>query len=120
MSAHGDVDLGHTAGGWTGATIAGIGVCVAGLGIVLVSGAVITTGVAVIALAVLVTWVLHLAGWGKPSGPRPANQWDWRVKDLTARHGHPDCVGCRLAGRRPGPVAVAVVELFEAVGVSKK
>ncbi|MFF6884901.1 HGxxPAAW family protein [Streptomyces sp. NPDC012421] len=60
--------------------------------------------------APVVTWLLHLAGWGKPSGPRPPDQWDWRVRDTTARTGHPDCLGCRLAGRRaptartPGPV----------------
>lgn len=60
----------------------------------------ILSGIAVIVLAAAITWLLHLAGRGKPSGPRAADQWDWRVKDLRARRGHPDCLGCRMAGRR--------------------
>ncbi|MET8509490.1 HGxxPAAW family protein [Streptomyces sp. NPDC004787] len=97
---HGDVDLGHTVAGWTGTTIAVIGFCVAGFGVVLVSGAVIAAGIVTIGVAAFITWALHLAGWGKPTGPRPADQWDWRVKDMAARRGHPDCLGCRMAGRR--------------------
>ncbi|WP_340373757.1 HGxxPAAW family protein [Streptomyces sp. SS7] len=100
MSAHENVDLGHTVAGWTGTAVALAGFCVAGLGMIAVSVALVISGIAVIALAAVITWLLHLAGWGKPSGPRPADQWDWRVKDLGARQGHPDCLGCRMAGRR--------------------
>ncbi|MGW0697894.1 HGxxPAAW family protein [Streptomyces sp. NPDC002867] len=116
MSAHGDVDMGHTVAGWTGTSIGTLGFGVAGLGIVAASGPVIAAGVAVIALSVIVTWVLHLAGWGKPSGPRPADQWEWRVKDLTARRGHPNCVGCRIAGRRAVAAAEIGKPVPEAVG----
>ena len=41
-----------------------------------------------LALALLSAWTLHLAGWGKPSGTRPAAQWDWRVRDVAAGAGH--------------------------------
>ncbi|MDX2560377.1 hypothetical protein PV371_12055 [Streptomyces sp. TX20-6-3] len=99
MSAHGDVDLGHTLAGWTGTTLAGLGSAVAGAGICLDRTWALWLGAALAVLAAAVTWGLHLAGWGKPSGPRPADQWDWRVRDAGARHGHPDCLGCRLAGR---------------------
>ncbi|MPY62866.1 hypothetical protein FNH08_38670, partial [Streptomyces spongiae] len=68
-------------------------------------------GVAVVGVSVLVTWVLHLSGWGKPPGRRPAEQWGMRVRDLSAREGHPGCVGCRLAGRWPKePVVVVPAE----------
>ncbi|MFB7330887.1 HGxxPAAW family protein [Streptomyces adustus] len=101
MFIHGDDehDLGHTVAGWTGVGIAvsGFGLC--GLAMVGASGLLALGGVAVLVLALLTTWMLHLAGWGKPTGPRPAAQWDWRVRDLAARGGHPDCLGCRLAGR---------------------
>ncbi|MFJ9250469.1 HGxxPAAW family protein [Streptomyces sp. NPDC101776] len=100
MSAHENVDLGHTVAGWTGTALALAGFCVTGVGVIAVSAPLILSGIAVIALAAAITWLLHLRGWGKPSGPRPADQWDWRVKDLRARHGHPDCLGCRMAGRR--------------------
>ncbi|MFB7410326.1 HGxxPAAW family protein [Streptomyces sp. NPDC056202] len=99
MSAHGDVDLGHTLAGWTGTTLAGLGSAVAGAGICLDRAWALWLGAALAVLAAAVTWALHLAGWGKPSGPRPADQWDWRVRDTDAAHGHPDCLGCRLAGR---------------------
>ncbi|MFF5922864.1 HGxxPAAW family protein [Streptomyces flavochromogenes] len=103
MSAHGDVDLGHTLAGWTGTTLAGLGSAVAGAGICLDRTWALWLGAALAVLAATATWTLHLTGWGKPSGPRPADQWDWRVRDSGARHGHPDCLGCRLAGR---PVTV--------------
>ncbi|MEV4335087.1 HGxxPAAW family protein [Streptomyces sp. NPDC049597] len=108
--------MGHTVAGWTGPSIATMGFSVAGLGIVAVSGPVSAAGVAVIALSVIITWVLHLAGWGKPSGPRPADQWDWRVKDLTACRGHLDCVGFRTAGRRAAAAAEVGRPVPETVG----
>lgn len=103
MFIHGDdeYDLGHTAAGWTGTGIASAGFGLCGLALIAGSAVLLLAGVGILLLAVLITWMLHLAGWGKPSGPRPADQWDWRVKDLTARGGHADCLGCRLAGRRP-------------------
>ncbi|MFF7282263.1 HGxxPAAW family protein [Streptomyces griseorubiginosus] len=106
MSAHGDVDMGHTVAGWTGTAIAVLGSAVAGTGLCLGSALCLVGGLAVVVLAALVTWVLHLTGWGKPGGPRPRAEWDWRVRDPMRRHG--DCLGCRLAGgRRTLPVAVA-------------
>ncbi len=51
-------------------------------------------------LALLVTWALHLAGRGKPSGPRPREERSRRVRDSGARAGHAECLGCRMAGRR--------------------
>ncbi|KUH40661.1 MULTISPECIES: HGxxPAAW family protein [Streptomyces] len=101
MSAHGDVDLGHTVAGWTGTAIGLAGLCVTGLAVVAVSLPLALIGAGALTGAVLVTWALHLAGWGKPSGPRPPEEWPWRVRDRGARHGHRDCLGCRLAGRRP-------------------
>ncbi|MEV8554495.1 HGxxPAAW family protein [Streptomyces glaucescens] len=102
MFIHGDDphDLGHTLAGWTGTAVATLGSGVCGLGVIMTSVVVALAGVGVLALALVVTWVLHLAGWGKPGGPRPVEQWDWRVRDTSARAGHPDCLGCRLAGRR--------------------
>ncbi|MFE2581429.1 HGxxPAAW family protein [Streptomyces sp. NPDC059378] len=120
MFIHGDdeYDLGHTVAGWTGVGIAVLGSGLCGLAMVKGSGLLALGGVAVLALALLTTWMLHLAGWGKPSGPRPAAQWDWRVRDFAAQGGHADCLGCRLAGRgaprgqaadRPEGAAVASV-----------
>ncbi|MET7986887.1 HGxxPAAW family protein [Streptomyces sp. NPDC005281] len=102
MFIHGDDDhdLGHTVAGWSGAGIATLGFGLCGLAVVTASGLLALAGAAMLALALLTTWVLHLLGWGKPSGPRPAAQWDWRVRDLTARDGHTECLGCRLAGRQ--------------------
>ncbi|MEU9866154.1 HGxxPAAW family protein [Streptomyces sp. NPDC047971] len=100
MSAHGDVDLGHTVAGWTGTAIAFVGLSVLALAVVTVSLPLAVMGAAVGAFAGLTTWLLHLAGWGKPTGPRPASEWPWRVRDRAARQGHPDCLGCRMAGRR--------------------
>lgn len=100
MSAHGHVDLGHTVAGWTGTVIGLVSLSVLGLSVITVSPPLALTGAGVGVLAGLVTWWLRLAGWGKPTGPRPESEWPWRVKDDTARHGHPGCLGCRMAGRR--------------------
>ncbi|MEE1670269.1 HGxxPAAW family protein [Streptomyces sp. WAC07094] len=102
MSIHGDdaYDLGHTAAGWTGTAVATLGSGLCALGVITTWKALVFAGSGVLVLALLITWALHLAGWGKPSGPRPVEQWYWRVRDTSAREGHPDCLGCRLAGRR--------------------
>ncbi|MEU6950276.1 HGxxPAAW family protein [Streptomyces sp. NPDC046316] len=100
MSAHGDVDLGHTVAGWVGTAVAFVGLGVLALAVVVVSLSLAVLGAGIGVFAGLVTWLLHLAGWGKPTGPRPAGEWSWRVRDLAARRGHPDCLGCRMAGRR--------------------
>ncbi|MFI8005167.1 HGxxPAAW family protein [Streptomyces sp. NPDC086010] len=108
MSAHGDYDLGHTVAGWTGTAVGVLGSAVLGAGVVTASAAVLWAGAAVVVLAALVCWVLHLAGWGKATGLRPTAAQDWRVRDTGARGGHPDCLGCRMAGRgRSRAVAVA-------------
>ncbi|KOV60037.1 HGxxPAAW family protein [Streptomyces sp. MMG1121] len=92
-------DEGHTIAGWTGFAIATAGGAVAGLGVCTASLPVVTVGLAVVAVSVLVTWLLHLSGWGKPPGVRPRGQWGMRVRDPQARRGHAGCVSCRLAGR---------------------
>lgn len=99
MSAHGHVDLGHTVAGWTGTALAVLGSAAAGLGICLSWAPGIWLGLGLVLVAGLATWLLHLAGWGKPSGPRPAAAWDWRVRDANARTGHENCLGCRAGGR---------------------
>ncbi|MFI0542998.1 HGxxPAAW family protein [Streptomyces sp. WSLK1-3] len=99
MSAH-QYDEGHTVAGWTGVAVATVGTSVLGLGVCTVSGALIAVGLVITAASALVTWVLHLSGWGKPPGRRPREQWGMRVRDTGARQGHPGCVGCRMAGRR--------------------
>ncbi|MEU5480053.1 HGxxPAAW family protein [Streptomyces mirabilis] len=96
MSKH---DEGHTLAGWIGFGIATVGVVGIGLGVCVDNALGEWGGLAVVAVSVLVTWVLHLAGWGKPPGRRPTSEWGLRVRDLGARQGHPGCVGCRLAGR---------------------
>ncbi|QGV82340.1 HGxxPAAW family protein [Streptomyces ficellus] len=101
MSAHGDVDLGHTVAGWTGTALGLLGLCVTGLAVITVSPPLALAGAGIVAAAAAVTWALHLLGWGKPSGPRPREEWSWKVRDRAVRHGHPDCLGCRMAGRRP-------------------
>ena len=114
-------DEGHTVAGWTGTAIATVGSCVLGLGVCTTSVPVVAGGVVVLAVAVLVTWVLHLAGWGKPPGVRPVGEWRMGVRDRSARAGHPECVGCRLAGRGRGqrPVRVGGTAIAaEAVGVA--
>lgn len=100
MSAHGHVDLGHTVAGWTGTTLAVLGSAGAGAAVCLAWTPGIWLGLGLVAVAGLVTWLLHLAGWGKPSGPRPEADWDWRVRDTTAHAGHAECLGCRVSGPR--------------------
>ncbi|WP_030384478.1 HGxxPAAW family protein [Streptomyces sp. NRRL S-241] len=100
MSAHGHVDLGHTVAGWTGTTLALLGFAGAGAAVCAAWAPGIWIGLGVVAAAGIVTWVLHLAGWGKPSGPRPEADWDWRKRDAGARTGHADCLGCRPGGPR--------------------
>ncbi|GHE03634.1 HGxxPAAW family protein [Streptomyces alanosinicus] len=92
-------DEGHTIAGWTGFGIAAVGGGVAGWGVCTASLPVVAGGLAVVAVSVVATWALHLAGWGKPPGVRPREQWGMRVRDPQARDGHAGCVGCRLAGR---------------------
>ncbi|MGQ4431047.1 MULTISPECIES: HGxxPAAW family protein [unclassified Streptomyces] len=98
MSAH-QYDEGHTVAGWTGFGIATLGTAVAGVGVCAVSALLIGAGLGIVAVSVLVTWALHLTGWGKPPGRRDREQWGMRVRDPSARAGHDGCVGCRLAGR---------------------
>ncbi|MEN3537857.1 HGxxPAAW family protein [Microbispora sp. ZYX-F-249] len=101
MSAiHDDVDLGHTVAGWTGCVVVLCGCATTGAGVCAASPLGVWLGIGVIALGGLVTWALHVAGWGKPSGPRPPEQWDWRTRDPMKGHG--DCLACRLAGRLAG------------------
>ncbi|MFG3012133.1 HGxxPAAW family protein [Streptomyces cinerochromogenes] len=95
-------DEGHTIAGWTGFGIAAVGSAVVGWGVCAASLPLVATGLAVTAVSVLVTWVLHLSGWGKPPGVRPRGQWGMRVRDPQAREGHTGCVSCRLAGRGRG------------------
>jgi len=112
VSAH-QYDEGHTIAGWTGCAVATAGCVVLGLGVVMVSVPVLAGGGALVVLGLLVTWGLHLAGWGKPPGRRPREQWGMRRRDLSARDGHPGCVGCRLAGRgrrAAAPVVAAPAE----------
>ncbi|MFG3295592.1 HGxxPAAW family protein [Streptomyces sp. NPDC048179] len=112
MSQH---DEGHTVAGWTGTAIATVGSGLLGLAVCTVSVPALVAGLAVCAASVLVTWYLHLAGRGKPPGPRPRSQWPLGVRDTAARDGHPGCVSCRLAGRgrhpssalRPTPTTAA-------------
>jgi hypothetical protein len=98
VSAH-QYDEGHTVAGWTGVAIATVGTSVLGLGVCVVSGSLIAVGLVITGASALVTWALHLAGWGKPPGRRPRAEWGMRVRDTGARQGHPGCVGCRMAGR---------------------
>jgi len=95
-------DEGHTLAGWIGVAVATVGCSVLGAGICVWSAPLMWAGFAVTVASVLVTWILHLTGWGKPSGIRPRDQWGMRVRDLSALEGHPDCWGCRLAGRGRG------------------
>ncbi|WP_039935186.1 HGxxPAAW family protein [Streptomyces viridochromogenes] len=98
MSAH-QYDHGHTVAGWVGFGIASVGAGLVGAGVCFVSGLLIAGGFAVAVVALLVTWALHLAGWGKGPGTRPRDEWGWRVRESGASAGHAGCLGCRLAGR---------------------
>jgi hypothetical protein len=108
-------DEGHTIAGWTGFGVATAGSGVAGVGVCTASLPVVVGGLAVVAVSVLVTWALHLTGWGKPPGVRPREQWGMRVRDTQARAGHTGCVSCRLAGRgrRTTTVSVAAVPVAD-------
>ncbi|TWV37749.1 hypothetical protein FRZ03_24790, partial [Streptomyces misionensis] len=74
-------DEGHTIAGWTGFGVAAVGGCVVGLGVCAAALPVVVGGLVLAAVSVPVTWVLHLAGWGKPPGVRPRDQWPMRVRD---------------------------------------
>ncbi|MFE6282502.1 HGxxPAAW family protein [Streptomyces sp. NPDC057877] len=102
---HGDHDMGHTLAGWTGTASCLAGCAVAGVSLCAARPAGVLLGAGVVAAGALVTWALHLAGWGKPSGPRAREEWDWRARDPMT--GHADCPGCRLAGRKRRPLAVS-------------
>ena len=118
MSAH-QYDEGHTVAGWTGFAVATAGAVVLGLGVCTASVIALAGGLGIVVVSVLVTWALHLAGWGKPPGRRPGEQWGWRVRDLAAWEGHPGCVGCRLAGRGRGvPGARGARRMAESSGAA--
>ncbi|MEV7415322.1 HGxxPAAW family protein [Streptomyces sp. NPDC089919] len=111
MSAHGDVDLGHTVAGWTGTALGTLAAAVAGAAVCLDWAPGLWASGALAVVALLTTWALHLAGWGKPSGPRPAAERSWRVRDTSAAGGHASCIGCRTAGRgRPSVAAAHVLD----------
>ncbi|GHI83973.1 HGxxPAAW family protein [Streptomyces xanthophaeus] len=103
MSAH-PYDEGHTVAGWTGTAVATVGSSLLALGVIGWTPG-LWLGGAVTVAALLITWGLHLSGWGKGPGRRPAAQWRMGVKDTSARRGHEDCLGCRLAGRGPSAAA---------------
>ncbi|MFF7457659.1 HGxxPAAW family protein [Kitasatospora sp. NPDC008115] len=108
MGAHGDHDMGHTVAGWTGTAVATLGSAVTGAAFIAGSVPGLWAGAALTALGAVAAWVLHLAGRGKATGPRPPGLRHWRTPDPAGRRGHPDCLGCRLAGRRPtGAAATA-------------
>lgn len=98
MSSH-QWDEGHTRAGWTGFWIAVVGTVGVGLAVVTTSVLLAVAGLAVVVLSLVVTWVMHLGGWGKGPGGRPREQWPMRVRDPLARAGHSGCLGCRLARR---------------------
>ncbi|MED7953185.1 HGxxPAAW family protein [Kitasatospora sp. NPDC058201] len=105
MGAHGDHDMGHTVAGWTGTAIVVLGSAVAGVALIAGSAPGLWAGAGLTVLGALAAWLLHLAGRGKATGPRPPGRRHWRTPDPDARRGHPDCLGCRLAGRRPDRAA---------------
>ncbi|MGW4684607.1 HGxxPAAW family protein [Streptomyces sp. NPDC004244] len=118
MSAHGDVDLGHTVAGWTGTALAVLGSAAAGAAFCAGWAPGIWLGLGLVVVAAVVTWLLHLAGWGKPSGPRPAPARDWRVRDDVARTGHADCLGCRMSGGRRAAAAAPALRPAGAAALS--
>ncbi|MCX5040248.1 MULTISPECIES: HGxxPAAW family protein [Streptomyces] len=91
-------DEGHTTAGWTGTALGTMGTVVTGLGVVGWRPG-LWVGLFLIVAAALATWLLHLAGWGKGPGIRAMDQRPVGARDLSAREGHADCLGCRLAGR---------------------
>ncbi|MFF1695454.1 HGxxPAAW family protein [Streptomyces sp. NPDC058257] len=95
MSAHDD---GHTIAGWAGALVATAGALAIGAGIIGWRPG-LWLGLAALVASVLLTWSLHLAGWGKPPGVRPHDQRAVRTRDRSAHDGHDKCLACRLAGR---------------------
>ncbi|MFF7967170.1 HGxxPAAW family protein [Streptomyces sp. NPDC007903] len=99
-------DEGHTIAGWTGCAIATLGSGVVGAGVCTGSVPALVVGGVLVVVSVLVTWALHLTGWGKPPGVRPREEWRLGVRDTQARGGHAGCVGCALAGRRPASAPV--------------
>ncbi|MFE4915393.1 HGxxPAAW family protein [Streptomyces sp. NPDC056652] len=99
MSGH--HDEGHTIAGWAGSAIAMVGSAAIGVGVIGWRPG-IWWGLIALVAATLITWGLHLAGWGKPPSPRGAGQRGLTVRDHSAREGHANCHGCRLAGRRGG------------------
>ncbi|MGW5332423.1 HGxxPAAW family protein [Streptomyces bauhiniae] len=103
-------DEGHTIAGWTGCAVATLGSGVVGAGVCTGSAPALVGGAVLVAASVLVTWVLHLGGWGKPPGVRRRGEWRLSARDTQARDGHPGCVGCALAGRRTSAPVVTRAE----------
>ncbi|MFE4175508.1 HGxxPAAW family protein [Streptomyces sp. NPDC056909] len=99
MSGH--HDEGHTIAGWAGSAVATVGTLAIGVGVIGWRPG-IWLGLIALVAAALITWGLHLTGWGKPPNPRSPDQRGLTVRDHSAREGHTNCRGCRLAGRRGG------------------
>ncbi|WP_280664612.1 MULTISPECIES: HGxxPAAW family protein [unclassified Kitasatospora] len=97
--------LGHTVAGWTGTALVVTGTTVAGIAFAAGDAVGLSCGLVIVAFGALAAWLLHLAGWGKATGPRPPGARHWRTRDAATRRGHPGCLGCRLAGRTAGAAA---------------
>ncbi|MFJ5683098.1 HGxxPAAW family protein [Streptomyces sp. NPDC093099] len=97
MSGH--HDEGHTLAGWVGSAVAMAGSLAIGVGVIGWRPG-IWWGLIALVAAAPATWGLHLAGWGKPPHPRSVGRRGLMVRDRSAREGHTNCRGCRLAGRR--------------------
>ncbi|MEV4972231.1 HGxxPAAW family protein [Streptomyces scopuliridis] len=97
----GNHDEGHTIAGWVGSAVTMVGSLAIGVGVIGWRPG-IWLGLITVVAAALITWGLHLAGWGKPPNPRSIEQRRLTVRDHSAREGHTNCRGCRLAGRRGG------------------